>query len=141
MTKNIFLVCIILLLSCFIQNALSLAQESPKEEKVKKHESKVIKPVKAVAAGVSEVGKAPKQLIEDTVAESKSSPILGTVEGIRKGSGPLVKSTIKGAYKVATLGMDEAEEVEVENPKNPVMQADGKGDPTKGDPTKFKISF
>ncbi len=71
---------------------------------------------------------------KETTAQPSS---VGTIEGIQKGAGKLVKSAAKGTYKVATLGYGDPEKVVVENPKR---EADIT-DPTKKDPTRFKIKF
>lgn len=101
-------------------------------------ESRVLKPVKGVASGIGQVVNAPKKMIEGTVKETKSGPpVLGTVEGVKRNSGEMVDSTVKGAYKVATLGYGEAKEVLVENPE----KSSGSLDPGERKPTKFKIPF
>ena len=104
-------------------------------------ESAVMRPVKGMASGVKQVVGGPKKFISDTVEGTKSGPpIAGTVEGVGKASGALVDSTVKGAYKVATLGYGDAKTVEVENPEKP-KDEEGGLDPSEREPTKFKIAF
>ena len=116
-------------------------QDAAKDEVKPRTESGVLKPVKGIASGVKQVVGGPKKFISDTVEGTKSGPpIAGTVEGVGKASGALVDSTIKGAYKVATLGYGEAKTVEVENPEKP-KDEEGGLDPSEREPTKFKIAF
>ena len=100
------------------------------------HREVVIKPVKGVASGVAEVGKAPGKLVAETVKETTSKPpIEGTVEGVGKGASELVKSTVRGTYKIATLGYGKVDQVDVENPKTEQSSID----PGEKKPTRFKI--
>ena len=103
-----------------------------------KEASRVLKPVKGVASGVSDVGHGAKELVKQTIQETKSgAPIIGTVEGIGRGSKTLVDSTVKGAAKVATLGYIHPATVEMENPEKQT----GGIDPSKGKPSKVKFQF
>lgn len=61
---------------------------------------------------------------------SKRPTLTNMVKGMNRGTEKLLDHTIKGAYKVATLGQSELERYEVEEPE--------KGS---GDITKFKISI
>lgn len=128
-----------------VKNSKESLKETGKETAELKSETTTLKHVKSMVSGVTQVvGSGPKQLIENTIDETKSGPpVLGTVEGIKKGSGELVDSTVKGAYKVATLGYGEVKKVEMEEPKKPKDAEDSKDalDPSKKDPTKFKISI
>lgn len=84
--------------------------------------------VQNVASGVRDVATAPAQFIGDTAASASDGPITGTLNGARDASGKLLDSTLKGAYKVATLGQGELEHYEVEDPE-----------PGSGDTTKIKL--
>ena len=88
--------------------------------------------VKGMASGVKQVAyEGPKDLLEETTEDvSKKPPIVSVVEGVNRGTQKLVDHTIKGAYKVATLGTSELDSYEVQEPE--------KGS---GEPTKFKISL
>lgn len=89
-------------------------------------------PLKGIASGVKNVAyDAPKDLATETVKEvPKKPPIVNVVEGVNKGTEKFIDHTIKGAYKVVTLGTSELESYEVQEPE--------KGS---GEPTKFKISI
>lgn len=104
-----------------------LAREDPS-----KSDEPSSSPLKGIASGVREVAyDAPKDLTTETVKEvPKKPPIVSVVEGVNKGTEKFIDHTIKGAYKVATLGMSELESYEVQEPE--------KGS---GEPTKFKISL
>lgn len=89
-------------------------------------------PIKGLASGVKQVAyDGPKDFAKETIREApKKPPIVSVVEGINKGTEKFIDHTIKGAYKVATLGMSELDSYEVQEPE--------KGS---GEPTKFKISI
>ena len=89
-------------------------------------------PIKGIASGVKNIAyDAPKDLAAETVKEApKKPPLVNVVEGINKGTEKFIDHTIKGAYKVVTLGTSELESYEVQEPE--------KGS---GEPTKFKISI
>lgn len=112
---------------------LSLIFSPPtlKAEEDETHGS-VRSPIKGIASGVKQVAyDGPKDFTKETVSEApKKPPIVNVVEGVNKGTEKLIDHTIKGAYKVATLGMSELESYEVQEPE--------KGS---GEPTKFKISI
>lgn len=88
--------------------------------------------VKGIAKGVKQVVyEGPKDLVTETAEEApKKPPVLNVIEGVNRGTQKLVDHTIKGAYRVATLGTSELESYEVQEPE--------KGS---GEPTKFKISI
>ena len=85
-----------------------------------------------LAKGVKQVAyEGPKEFVKETAEEApKKPPIVNVIEGVNKGTEKLLDHTIKGAYKVATLGTGELESYEVQEPE--------KGS---GEPTKFKISL
>lgn len=89
-------------------------------------------PIKGIASGVKQVAyDGPKELVEETADEAtKKPPIVNVVEGVNKGTQKLLDHTVKGAYKIATLGTSELESYEVQEPE--------KGS---GEPTKIKISI
>jgi len=89
-------------------------------------------PVKNFVSGVKQVTvDSTTGLIEETAkSTAEEPPILGTLEGIRKGSGKVLDNTVKGAVKVATLGYGSVESYEVEEPEH-----------GSGDPQKIKFSF
>lgn len=85
-----------------------------------------------MARGIKNVAyDAPKDLVKETVEEvPKKPPIVSVVEGVNRGTQKFLDHTLKGAYKVATLGTSELESYEIEEPE--------KGS---GEPTKIKISI
>jgi len=95
-------------------------------------------PIQGIASGVKEVAyDAPKDLTAETVKEvPKKPPLVSVVEGVNKGTEKFIDHTLKGAYKVATLGTSELESYKVEEPEK--VQKPEKGP---GDPTKFTISL
>lgn len=103
----------------------------------------ILKPVRGVAAGVVGVGEGAKELVAQTVEETKSGKFIeGTVEGVAAGSKAMVDSTVRGAYRVATLGYGELQpgDIEHEAPTRP-ERAGGIGDQEGGKPSRFKINF
>ena len=97
-------------------NVVDIPTDRP-VKKSKTYTESVSKPVKGIASGVADVGKGAGKLVRETVKQTKEgNPIDGTVEGIKKGSQEAVDSTVKGAYKVATLGYGHLDTVEHEQP-------------------------
>lgn len=88
---------------------------------------KNIKPVRGIASGVKEAAvDSTAGLISETAqGTANDSPIVGTLEGARLGTGKVLDSAVRGGYKVATLGMGELESYQVEEPEA------GTGDTTK----------
>ena len=88
--------------------------------------------IKSFAGGVKQVAyEGPRDLVKETATEiPKKPPIVNVVEGVNRGTKKLLDHTIKGAYKVATLGTGELQSYEVEEPE--------KGS---DEPTKIKISL
>ena len=88
--------------------------------------------IKGFAGVVKQVAyDGPKEFVKETAEETtKKPPIVSVVEGVNKGTQKLLDNTVKGAYKVATLGRGELESYEVQEPE--------KGS---GEPTKIKISI
>ncbi|PIQ85454.1 MAG: hypothetical protein COV74_08165 [Candidatus Omnitrophica bacterium CG11_big_fil_rev_8_21_14_0_20_45_26] len=114
---------------------LGMVSTARAEDGVKEHK---FQPVKGVVEGVASVGKGTKDLVTETAEGAVSKkPLQGAVEGVQKGSESLVHSTLKGAYRAATLGLDEADEIRVEDPE----EKPGSLTPEEAQPTKFKISL
>ena len=72
-----------------------------------------------IAGGVKRVVyEGPKDFAKETVKEAaKKPPIVNVVEGVNKGTEKLLDHTLKGAYKVATLGKGELNSYEIEEPR------------------------
>lgn len=123
--KKLFLVGLFFLLGSF-SPTLTAAEEEPDSK------PSPSSPIKGIAGGVKQVAyEGPKDFAKETLAETPKKPsLVNVVEGVNRGTEKLIDHTIKGAYKVATLGMSELESYEVQEPE--------KGS---GEPTKFKISL
>ncbi len=111
------------------------AREQEKAVKQMEKEAKAsgkTRPLKGIASGVKQVAvDAPQGLISETAEETAADkPVLGTLEGARKGTGKVLDSTVKGVAKVATLGYGDVDNYKVEEPKA-----------NSDEPTKIKISF
>ena len=76
-------------------------------------------PIQHFASGVKKMAyEAPKDLVKETVEEiPKKPPIVSVVEGVNRGIEKSLDHTLKGAYRVATLGTSELKSYEVEEPK------------------------
>ena len=103
------------------------AQERVENEARKAEKSARKNPLKNFASGVKQsTVDSTTGLISDTAdATTADAPIISTIEGARKGTGKVLDSTVKGAYKVATLGYGGEPTYEVEEPET------GSGEPTK----------
>ena len=88
--------------------------------------------VKGFAGGVKQIAyEGPKEFAKETVSQvPRKPPIVAVVEGVNAGTQKLLDHTVKGAYKVATLGKGDLKSYKVEEPK--------KGS---DEPTKIKISL
>ncbi len=75
--------------------------------------------VKGMAKGVKNVAyDGPKDFVKETGKEIPKKPSLNNmVEGVNRGTEKLLDHTVKGAYKVATLGKGELHSYEIEEPK------------------------
>lgn len=75
--------------------------------------------IKGFAGGVKQVAyTGPKEFTKETVSQvPKKPPIVAVVEGVNTGTQKLLDHTVKGAYKVATLGKGELKSYEVEEPR------------------------
>lgn len=89
------------------------------EEEISKPEGEKSPPVEHFASGVKKiVYDAPKDLVKETVEEvPKKPPIVSVVEGMNRGIQKSLDHTLKGAYRVVTLGNSELESYEVEEPR------------------------
>ena len=98
----------------------------------RKEESRSGSNIGRVAGGVKEatIDGAAGFLSETIDTSHEEPPVVGTLEGARKGTEKLLDSTVKGAVKVATLGYGEGDNYEVVEPEK------GSEEPTK---IKFKI--
>ena len=88
--------------------------------------------IQGIAKGVKEaVYEGPKELVEETVKETPKKPaFIAMIQGLNEGTKKFLDHTLKGIYRVATLGKSELKDYEVEEPK--------KGS---NEPTKIKISI
>lgn len=96
------------------------AQERLEKEARKAERGSRKNPVKNFAGGVKQATyDSTTGLISDTAeATAEDTPVIGTIEGARKGTGKVLDSTVKGAYKVATLGYGGEPTYEVEEPES-----------------------
>ena len=106
------------------------ARQAEREEKAMRKmekEGSTQNPAKNFAGGVKQatVDSAAGLLSETADGTAEDAPIVGTVEGIRKGSGKVLDNTVKGVGKVATLGYGDVDNYEVEEPEH------GTDEPTK----------
>ena len=104
------------------------AREQERIEKSARKESKRTgNPVSRIASGVKEatVDSTAGFVSETADGTTSDSLIIGTLEGARKGTGRVLDSTVKGAYKVATLGYGDDPSYVVEEPES------GTDEPTK----------
>ncbi len=129
---------LILLLS-FALSQVGMARKGQYDEEAREAErvaktqnSSSRNPVKNVASGIKEatVDSAASLVNETAEGASSGSPIVGTLEGARKGTGKVLDRTVKGAVKVATLGYADTSHYEVQEPES-----------GKDEPTKFKFKF
>ena len=98
------------------------------EKQAQKEEVKAPKnPVKNFAGGIKQATyDSAAGLISDTAkSTSEEAPVIGTLEGARKGTEKVLDNTVKGVAKVATLGYGDVEHYTVEQP------AAGSDEPTK----------
>ena len=119
----LFLGCLVVILIPFL-----LADEDSSSEEAPSSTSAL----KGLAGGVKQVAyEGPKEFAKETVSQvPKKPPIVAVVEGVNTGTQKLLDHTVKGAYKVATLGKGDLKSYEVKEPE--------KGS---DEPTKIKISL
>jgi len=137
MNKHPVSILILILALSFLQTAMGgrhgqYDEEARAIEKLEKEQRKAgyseprSNPAVGIAKGVGTVASGPAKMLAETAETTgEEPPIIGTLEGARTGSEQLLDSTLKGAYKVATLGMGNLQSYEVEEPEA------GSGDPTK----------
>lgn len=141
MAKSCHMLVLLLILAClqtgmarhgqYDEEAREAEQIIKQEEKANPSPKKKKSRVKNFATGVKEATvDSTSGLISETAEGSKDSPVLGTLEGARKGTGKVLDSTVKGAVKVVTLGYADTTQYEVQEPE--------KG---KDEPTKIKFKF
>ncbi len=83
-------------------------------------------PVHTMAEGIRDVVTAPAGFISETAQGTvENAPGIGTLEGVNAGSEKLLDKTLKGTVKVATFGLGELHNYEVQEPEA------GSGEPTK----------
>lgn len=75
--------------------------------------------IQGIAGGVKKIAyEGPKDFTKETAkGAAKKPPIVNVVEGVNKGTEKFLDHTLKGAYKVATLGRGELSSYEIEEPR------------------------
>ena len=111
MKKTVFL------LSCLLSIHLTFSPSLWADQE--EEGSAPVRAVRKMASGVKQVAyEGPKDLAKETVAEGpKKRSLTGMIEGANEGTKKLLDHTLKGAYRVATLGQSELESYEVEEPR------------------------
>ena len=95
------------------------ARQQEKQQKKLSEAASPARAAKRFAAGVKQATvDSTAGLISETAESTRDeAPIVGTLEGARKGTGKILDSTVKGVAKVVTLGYGDVEHYEVEEPK------------------------
>ena len=109
------------------------AREAERQEKLAKKAGKAERhPVKNFAGGVKQATvDSTTGLIEETSqGTAEDAPVVGTLEGARRGSEKVLDNTVRGAVKVATLGYGHVDHYEVQEPEK-----------NSDEPTKIKLKF
>lgn len=104
------------------------ARQAEREAKHLQKETKVRKnPARQFVSGVKEatVGGTTELVAEMTDGTIEDAPVVGTLEGARRGTENVLDKTVKGVSKVATLGYGEVEHYDVVEPEK------GSEEPTK----------
>lgn len=93
--------------------------EARKAEKTAKSERRLENPAAGIAKGVKTVtvDSTAGFIDETSQAAGEEGPIVGTLEGARRGTGAVLDKTVKGAVKVATLGQGDVDSFEVTEPE------------------------
>jgi hypothetical protein len=89
-------------------------------KRMEKSAEKSKNPLRNIASGVKQATvDSTTGLISDTAhgGSGKNPVVIDNIQGAREGSGRALDNAVKGAYKVATLGFDEAETVKVREPE------------------------
>ena len=115
-------------------------EEAREAERATKRESKSAPdsssghegPITGIAHGVKQATvDSTSGLISDTAQATKEeAPVMGTLEGVRQGSEKVVDNTVKGVFKVATLGQADVKEIKKKDPES-----------GSGEPTKFSVNW
>ena len=95
-------------------------EEARLEERENKSNHKgFTNPASGIAEGVktATVDSTTGFLSETRDSTEEGKPVVGTLEGARKGTGVILDNTVKGALKVATLGQGDVEHYEVKDPE------------------------
>jgi hypothetical protein len=95
------------------------AERLEREQRKLERQSGGKNPAKGIAAGVKQAGLDSTAEFAGEVAEAtkEAPPVLGTLEGTRRGSEKVLDNTVKGAVKVATLGFGEVDDYDVQEPE------------------------
>ncbi len=121
-----FLLCLLILSPTYlsaVQHRIDPDEEDEEETATEPAESTSTSTstsaVKGFAGGVKQVTyEGPKEFTKETVSQvDKKPPIVAMVEGVNNGTQKLLDNTVKGAYKVATLGKGDLKSYEIEEPK------------------------
>lgn len=94
-------------------------EEARLEEKEQKSHKTFSNPASGIAGGVKSaaVDSTSGFLSETADSTREGTPIIGTLEGARKGTEALLDGTVKGAVKVVTLGQADVDHYEVREPE------------------------
>ncbi len=137
LSNNLILILCIAFISIGMARHGEYDEEAREAERIAKRNEQVMPKRSGNAAtnfagGVKEATyDSTKEFISETADSTKEeAPIIGTLEGARLGSGKVLDKTVRGAYKVATLGMGTLDKYEVVEPES-----------GSGEPTKIKIGF
>ena len=122
---------LILMLACVSLLQLGLARNpSQNDEEARRAEQETKRSMKESETSENPAGRfveGVKQVtvdstagfLSETAGETRSSaPVVGTLEGARKGSESILDNTVKGASKVATLGFGEVKDYDVVEPED-----------------------
>ncbi|MBU3759259.1 MAG: hypothetical protein FGM27_04940 [Candidatus Omnitrophica bacterium] len=107
----------------FIFTGMARRGEYDEEARIAEQESKSRRGFSNPASGIAEgvrsaaVDSTAGFLSETADAAREQNPVVGTLEGARKGTGALLQNTVKGAVKVVTLGQADVEGYEVHEPE------------------------
>lgn len=98
-------------------------EEAREQERLEKAAHKEAKrsgnPITRIAGGVKQatVDSTAGFVSETAEGTTNDTPVVGTLEGARKGTEKVLDNTVKGAYKVATLGYGDDPSYSVEEPE------------------------
>ncbi len=119
-----FILLAIVLSSSVVQLGMSRRGQYDEEARLEEKENKgsrrgLTNPATGIAEGVktATVDSTAGFLSETKDSTAEGKPVVGTLEGARKGTGAILDNTVKGALKVATLGQGDVENYEVKEPE------------------------